>query len=74
MKTPLFAAPSIVPKIRVKKTWHSYIELSWDEIPLAQRNGIVQSYKIFYWDEEGHTESRKMVYICDLLSCFVVYA
>uniref|UniRef100_A0A667Z0B2 Colony stimulating factor 3 receptor n=1 Tax=Myripristis murdjan TaxID=586833 RepID=A0A667Z0B2_9TELE len=49
-------APSIVPKIWVKKTWHSYIELSWDEIPLGQRNGIVQNYKIFYWDEEGHIE------------------
>lgn len=46
-------APSIVPKIQIKKTWQSNVELTWDEIPLEQRNGIVQSYKVFYWDEKG---------------------
>ncbi|XP_035018900.1 granulocyte colony-stimulating factor receptor [Hippoglossus stenolepis] len=46
-------APSMVPKIQIKKMWHSHIELTWDEIPLEQRNGIIQSYKIFYWDQKG---------------------
>ncbi|XP_042346164.1 granulocyte colony-stimulating factor receptor [Plectropomus leopardus] len=46
-------APSMVPKIHIKKSWQSYVELTWDEIPLDQRNGIIQSYKVFYWNEEG---------------------
>ncbi|XP_073342196.1 granulocyte colony-stimulating factor receptor [Pagrus major] len=46
-------APSMVPKIRVKNTWRSHIELTWNELPLDQRNGIVQSYKVFYWNENG---------------------
>lgn len=48
-----FKAPSMVAKINIKKTLKSYIELTWDEIPLEQRNGIIESYKIFYWHEEG---------------------
>lgn len=43
----------MVPKLRLKKTWQSHIELTWDEIPLDQRNGIVQSYTVFYWNEKG---------------------
>lgn len=46
-------APSMVPKINIEKTWESHIVLTWDEIPLAQRKGIIQSYKIFYWNEKG---------------------
>lgn len=49
-------APSMVPKIRIKKTWQFHIELTWDEIPLSQRNGIIQSYKIFYWNEQGQVK------------------
>lgn len=46
-------APSVVPKIRIKKTWQSHIELTWDEIPLDQRNGIIQNYKVVYRDKKG---------------------
>ncbi|MEQ2272719.1 hypothetical protein XENORESO_008884 [Xenotaenia resolanae] len=46
-------APSVVPKIQIKKTWESDIEISWDEIPLEQRNGFIKDYKVFYWDENG---------------------
>ncbi|KAM4581492.1 granulocyte colony-stimulating factor receptor isoform 1-T2 [Odontesthes bonariensis] len=49
-------APSMVPKIQIKKTWMSQIELIWDEIPLDQMNGIMQNYKIFYWDDKGHVK------------------
>ncbi|KAM7383147.1 hypothetical protein PAMP_002829 [Pampus punctatissimus] len=45
--------PSVVPKLRIKKTWQSYIELTWDEIPLDQRNGFIQNYKVIYWDDKG---------------------
>lgn len=53
-----FKAPSMVPIFKIKKTWQSHIELSWDEIPLGQRNGIIQSYKVFYWNEKGPVNSR----------------
>uniref|UniRef100_A0A3Q0SS80 Colony stimulating factor 3 receptor n=1 Tax=Amphilophus citrinellus TaxID=61819 RepID=A0A3Q0SS80_AMPCI len=46
-------APSMVPKIHVQKTWKSRIELTWDQIPLDQRNGIIQNYTVFYWDQKG---------------------
>uniref|UniRef100_A0A672GQA5 Fibronectin type-III domain-containing protein n=1 Tax=Salarias fasciatus TaxID=181472 RepID=A0A672GQA5_SALFA len=46
-------APSMVPEMKIKKTWKSQVELTWGEIPLAERNGIIQSYKIFYWNEKG---------------------
>ncbi|XP_029360223.1 granulocyte colony-stimulating factor receptor isoform X2 [Echeneis naucrates] len=46
-------APSMVPKIQIKKTQQSNIELTWDEIPLYQRNGIIQGYKVYYWNEKG---------------------
>ncbi|XP_058504672.1 granulocyte colony-stimulating factor receptor [Solea solea] len=47
-------APAMVPKIKIEKTWKSHIELTWEEIPLEQRNGIIQSYKVIYWDTKGH--------------------
>ncbi|KAL3059818.1 hypothetical protein OYC64_014419 [Pagothenia borchgrevinki] len=46
-------APSMVPKIQIKKSWQSHVELTWDEIPLDQRNGNIQSYKVFYCDKQG---------------------
>lgn len=46
-------APSMVPKLQIKKIWQSHAELTWDEIPLEQRNGIIQNYKVFYWHEKG---------------------
>ncbi|XP_077430983.1 granulocyte colony-stimulating factor receptor [Vanacampus margaritifer] len=61
-------APDEVPDIRIKKNWQYHVELTWDEIPLAKRNGIIQSYKLFYWDETkrvhvatGDLEERKVV-------------
>lgn len=48
----------MVPKIRVKKTWQLRIELTWDELPLDQQNGIIQSYKVFYRNENGPVSGR----------------
>ncbi|KAM8869774.1 granulocyte colony-stimulating factor receptor isoform 2-T2 [Spinachia spinachia] len=47
-------APSMVPKIQIKKIWKSHVELAWDEIPLEQRNGFIQNYTVFYCDPKGH--------------------
>ncbi|XP_054477228.1 granulocyte colony-stimulating factor receptor isoform X2 [Anoplopoma fimbria] len=46
-------APSMVPKIQIKKTWNSHVEFTWDEIPLDQRNGNIKNYKVFYCDTKG---------------------
>ncbi|XP_077383116.1 granulocyte colony-stimulating factor receptor isoform X2 [Festucalex cinctus] len=61
-------APDVVPGINIKKNWQYHVELTWDEIPFANRNGIIQSYKLFYWDETkrvhvatGDLEERKVV-------------
>ncbi|XP_054638343.1 granulocyte colony-stimulating factor receptor isoform X2 [Dunckerocampus dactyliophorus] len=61
-------APSVVPNITIDKNWQSHVELTWDEIPLDQRNGIIRSYKLLYWDEAkrvhvaiGDLEERRVV-------------
>ncbi|XP_036395213.1 granulocyte colony-stimulating factor receptor isoform X1 [Megalops cyprinoides] len=50
-------APSVAPNLRVGEIHHTYVELTWDDTPLEQRNGIIQGYTIFYWDERGRTEA-----------------
>lgn len=55
----------MVPKIQIKKTQKSNIDLMWKEIPLEQRNGIIESYKIFYWHKEGPVKgSLKASCVC----------
>ncbi|XP_041845048.1 granulocyte colony-stimulating factor receptor [Melanotaenia boesemani] len=61
-------APSEVPRMLIKKTWNSHIEITWGEIPLEQRNGIIQNYKVFYGVENGpvdvisaNPEERKVI-------------
>uniref|UniRef100_A0A8C1B136 Colony stimulating factor 3 receptor n=1 Tax=Cyprinus carpio carpio TaxID=630221 RepID=A0A8C1B136_CYPCA len=44
-------APSVAPYLNVTEISHSYIKLHWDEIPLEQRNGIIQGYTVFVWHE-----------------------
>ncbi|KAM9797834.1 granulocyte colony-stimulating factor receptor-like [Neosynchiropus ocellatus] len=46
-------APSEVPEMRAKKTWQSHVELTWDELPLALQNGIIDGYQVFYRDKNG---------------------
>lgn len=46
-------APSAAPSMRVGEIYHTRAKLTWDDIPLDQRNGIIQNYTIYYWDEAG---------------------
>ncbi|KAM9723100.1 granulocyte colony-stimulating factor receptor-like isoform 1-T4 [Menidia menidia] len=71
-------APDIVPKIKIKNTWGSQVEFSWDEIPLNQMNGIIQGYKVFYWNGKNPVkvvsvgpEERKL--ILENLNTMTVY-
>ncbi|KAL2084935.1 hypothetical protein ACEWY4_020453 [Coilia grayii] len=52
-------APSVAPLPNL--IWKSRAELTWDEIPMTERNGIIQSYQIFYWDEHGQTNDIKVL-------------
>nr|XP_057909244.1 granulocyte colony-stimulating factor receptor [Doryrhamphus excisus]XP_057909245.1 granulocyte colony-stimulating factor receptor [Doryrhamphus excisus] len=61
-------APSLVPHVTIQVNGQSHVELTWNEIPLDQRNGIIRSYKLFYWDETrrvhvaiGDLEERRLV-------------
>uniref|UniRef100_A0A3P9IVW5 Colony stimulating factor 3 receptor (granulocyte) n=1 Tax=Oryzias latipes TaxID=8090 RepID=A0A3P9IVW5_ORYLA len=45
-------APSTVPEIKIKNTWMSSVELTWEKIPLDHQNGFIQHYTIFYWGEK----------------------
>ncbi|KAG7283313.1 hypothetical protein CRUP_000839 [Coryphaenoides rupestris] len=47
-------APSLVPDLKVKFSWGSYVELTWEELPLQERNGIITGYQLFYWDNPEH--------------------
>lgn len=53
----------MVPKLQIKKIWKSHVELTWDEIPLKQRNGIIQNYQVFYCDTKGPIKSRLTILI-----------
>ncbi|XP_027005581.1 granulocyte colony-stimulating factor receptor [Tachysurus fulvidraco] len=48
-------APSISPKLEIGKITPTLIEVSWNEIPLHQRNGLITGYRIFYSDEKNNT-------------------
>ncbi|XP_056107607.1 granulocyte colony-stimulating factor receptor [Rhinichthys klamathensis goyatoka] len=59
-------APSEAPNLEVVEIHHSQVKLHWDEIPLEQRNGIIQGYTIYFWDDSNdtqviHTEKTNVV-------------
>ncbi|XP_031709374.1 granulocyte colony-stimulating factor receptor [Anarrhichthys ocellatus] len=73
-------APSMVPKIQIENIWETQVELTWDEIPLDQRNGIIRNYKVFYCDRKGpinvviaDLEARRVI-LRDLNNVFVYEA
>lgn len=49
-------APSEAPNLKVVEIHHSQVKLHWDEIPLEQRNGIIQGYTIYFWDDSNITQ------------------
>ncbi|XP_048880897.1 granulocyte colony-stimulating factor receptor isoform X2 [Brienomyrus brachyistius] len=49
-------APSEAPELQAMVMRHTSVELTWNDIPLEQRNGIV-SYTIHYWNEEEQKEA-----------------
>jgi len=56
---PVLPAPALVPDLKVKFSWGSYVELTWEELPLQERNGIITGYQLFYWDDPEHITGGK---------------
>jgi len=52
----ILTAPSEAPKLEVVEIRHSRVKLHWDGIPLEQRNGIIQGYTIYFWDDSNETQ------------------
>ncbi|XP_016121955.1 interleukin-31 receptor subunit alpha-like, partial [Sinocyclocheilus grahami] len=71
-------APSVAPELNVTEINHSYIKLHWDEIPLEQRNGIIQGYTISFWHERDRikviTTEKTSVVVRDLQPLTKYYA
>ncbi|XP_052002968.1 granulocyte colony-stimulating factor receptor [Xyrauchen texanus] len=49
-------APSMAPELKNWEFHHSQVKLNWDEIPLEQRNGIIQRYTVYFWDDRGNVQ------------------
>nr|XP_046227677.1 protein sidekick-1-like isoform X2 [Scatophagus argus] len=62
------AAPSVAPQsIRVSAVSPSTLEVTWDTPPLETQNGLIQGYKIHYWerDKQNQTEKVKVIFVPD---------
>ncbi|XP_017262335.1 protein sidekick-1 isoform X1 [Kryptolebias marmoratus] len=62
------AAPSVAPQsIKVSAVSPSSLEVTWDTPPLETQNGLIQGYKIHYWekDKQNQTEKVKVIFVPD---------
>uniref|UniRef100_A0A3Q2YF35 Sidekick cell adhesion molecule 1 n=1 Tax=Hippocampus comes TaxID=109280 RepID=A0A3Q2YF35_HIPCM len=62
------AAPSVAPQsIRVSAVSPSSLEVSWDTPPLETQNGLIQGYKVHYWqkNKQNQTEKVKVIFVPD---------
>ncbi|XP_068607565.1 protein sidekick-1 [Brachionichthys hirsutus] len=60
------AAPSVAPQsIRVSPVSPSILEVTWDAPPLETQNGLIQGYKIHYWerDKQNRSEKVKVIFV-----------
>ncbi|XP_056136412.1 protein sidekick-1-like [Lampris incognitus] len=55
------AAPSVAPQsIKVSAVAPTILELTWDIPPLETQNGLIQGYKIHYWERDKQNQSEKV--------------
>ncbi|KAF5901443.1 granulocyte colony-stimulating factor receptor, partial [Clarias magur] len=47
-------APSRSPNLKIGQIRPSSVALSWNEIPLKERNGIITGYSIYYGDQKSN--------------------
>ncbi|XP_073931562.1 protein sidekick-1 isoform X1 [Castor canadensis] len=55
------AAPAMAPQnIQVTPMTASQLEITWEPPPPESQNGIIQGYKIYYWEADNQNETEKM--------------
>uniref|UniRef100_A0AAY5EGX8 Sidekick cell adhesion molecule 1a n=1 Tax=Electrophorus electricus TaxID=8005 RepID=A0AAY5EGX8_ELEEL len=55
------AAPSVAPQnIQVNTMSSTQLEVQWEPPPVETQNGIIQGYKIYYWEIENQNETEKV--------------
>uniref|UniRef100_A0A3Q3VZI8 Uncharacterized protein n=1 Tax=Mola mola TaxID=94237 RepID=A0A3Q3VZI8_MOLML len=55
------AAPSVAPQsIKVTAVSPSILDVTWDIPPLETQNGLLQGYKIHYWERDRQNQSEKV--------------
>uniref|UniRef100_A0A7N8XS43 Sidekick cell adhesion molecule 1 n=1 Tax=Mastacembelus armatus TaxID=205130 RepID=A0A7N8XS43_9TELE len=62
------AAPSVAPQsIKVSAVSPSTLEVTWDTPPVETQNGLIQGYKIHYWerDKQNQSEKVKVIFVPD---------
>ncbi|XP_027730561.1 protein sidekick-1 isoform X1 [Vombatus ursinus] len=60
------AAPAMAPQnIQVNPLTASQLEVTWDPPPVESQNGVIQGYKIYYWeaDSQNETENMKVLFL-----------
>ncbi|XP_077460380.1 sidekick cell adhesion molecule 1b [Stigmatopora argus] len=60
------AAPSVAPhSIQVSAVSPSSLEVNWDTPPLETQNGLIQGYKVHYWQKgrQNQTEKVKVIFV-----------
>ncbi|XP_076996596.1 protein sidekick-1 isoform X1 [Tamandua tetradactyla] len=55
------AAPAMAPQnVQVNPLTASQLEITWDPPPPESQNGVIQGYKIYYWEAGGQNETERM--------------
>ncbi|KAL7830593.1 hypothetical protein SRHO_G00317200 [Serrasalmus rhombeus] len=55
------AAPSVAPQnIQVNTISSTQLEVQWEPPPVETQNGIIQGYKIYYWEMDNQNETEKV--------------
>ncbi|XP_036422629.1 protein sidekick-1 isoform X2 [Colossoma macropomum] len=55
------AAPSVAPQnIQVNTISSTQLEVQWEPPPVETQNGIIQGYKIYYWELDNQNETEKV--------------
>ncbi|XP_062868629.1 protein sidekick-1 isoform X2 [Trichomycterus rosablanca] len=55
------AAPSVAPQnIQVNTVSSTQLEVQWEPPPVETQNGIIQGYKIHYWETDSQNETEKV--------------
>ncbi|XP_045020252.1 protein sidekick-1 isoform X1 [Bubalus bubalis] len=55
------AAPAQAPlRVHVNPLTASQLEVTWEPPPPESQNGIIQGYKIYYWEADSQNDTEKM--------------